>query len=115
MQYERRIAYYMLSNVMVHVGGCNQFQPEDILVAGLTHINVAFINFKSDFKISEYSGGNLIARLTALRTDNPALHVCIAVGGWDFNEGETADLWSSSQQQNLFVSLPLNCLTDPRG
>jgi GH18 family chitinase len=96
---ERRIAYYQLSNVMVHAG-CNQFYPEDLHVAGLTHINVAFVNFEADFQLVDIYG-ELLPRLTALRTDNPALHICIAVGGWDFNEGETADYWSKSEQQHL--------------
>jgi hypothetical protein len=80
----------------------------------LRHIKVVFVNFGSDFEISGYSGGNLITRLIAQRTDNLALHVRIAVGGWDFHEGATAEYWSNSEQQNLSESLSLNCLTGQR-
>ncbi|KAL1835649.1 hypothetical protein VTJ49DRAFT_6294 [Mycothermus thermophilus] len=89
LKYKRRVAYYTVFGG----GGCPDIEPEDILVSGLTDINVAFINFGSDFKLIDLDGGT-VARVAALRRDHPALHVSIAVGGWDFNEGATADYWS---------------------
>ncbi|KAL2116052.1 hypothetical protein VTJ04DRAFT_10307 [Mycothermus thermophilus] len=93
LKYKRRVAYYMLPDYMERVRGCHMFMPEDLLVTGLTDINVAFINFGEDFKLVD-AGGDIVHRLAKLRLDHPGLHVSIAIGGWTFNEGETADYWS---------------------
>lgn len=96
LKYKRRVAYYMLPDYMERVRGCHMFMPEDLLVTGLTDINVAFINFGEDFKLVD-AGGDIVHRLAKLRLDHPGLHVSIAIGGWTFNEGETADYWSKSE------------------
>jgi GH18 family chitinase len=96
---ERRIGYYELFNVE---HACNVFEPEDLLVAGLTHINLAFVNFGDDFQLnSDY--GRLIYRSVLLKINNPGLHVSIAVGGWTFNDPPTASYWSNSQWFHDFL------------
>ncbi|KAF3058356.1 Killer toxin subunits alpha/beta [Daldinia childiae] len=90
LSYERRIGYYELFATQ---HDCNVFEPEDIVVAGLTHLNLAFVNFGDDFKL-QTGDGSLIYRSSLLKVNNPGLHVCISVGGWDFNNPPDQTLWS---------------------
>ncbi|KAI1658123.1 putative bacteriodes thetaiotaomicron symbiotic chitinase [Daldinia decipiens] len=90
LSYARRIGYYELFATQ---HDCNVFEPEDIVVAGLTHLNLAFVNFGDDFKL-QTGDGSLIYRASLLKVNNPGLHVCISVGGWDFNDPPDQALWS---------------------
>ncbi|KAK9422564.1 putative chitinase [Seiridium unicorne] len=91
LSYERRIGYYELFNLE---NSCNVFQPEDIEVTPLTHLNLAFVNFDSSWELNT-GDGNAIYRCVNLKINNPALHVSISVGGWTFNDGDTAMYWST--------------------
>lgn len=82
MNYERRIGYYELFNV--HERLCDKVYPEDLEVAPLTHINLAFVNFDSSFKMID-NDGDLIARTTFLKSRYQGLRVNVAIGGWAFN------------------------------
>ena len=82
MNYERRIGYYELFNV--HERLCDKVYPEDLEVAPLTHINLAFVNFDSSFKMID-DDGDLIARTTFLKSRYQGLRVNVAIGGWAFN------------------------------
>ncbi|KAI1104572.1 putative bacteriodes thetaiotaomicron symbiotic chitinase [Jackrogersella minutella] len=91
LSYERRIGYYEL---FATEHSCNVFEPEDIVVAGLTHLNLAFVNFGNNYKL-QTGDGSLIYRSSLLKVNNPGLHVCISVGGWDFNDPPDQSLWSN--------------------
>ncbi|KAK8050311.1 chitinase A1, partial [Apiospora phragmitis] len=90
LTYERRIGYYELFAVE---NSCNVFEPEEVVVAGLTHLNLAFVNFGSDYKL-QTGDGSLIYRSSLLKVNKPGLHVCISVGGWTFSDPPDQTLWS---------------------
>jgi chitinase len=64
------------------------FTPDKIDVSKLTHINYAFANIGSDYKITlgypDVDPANLI-KLAALKRSNPNLKLLIAVGGWSWS------------------------------
>ncbi|KAL8697313.1 MAG: hypothetical protein Q9224_002379, partial [Gallowayella concinna] len=91
MDYERRIGYYELFNV--HERACDKVFPEDIEVAPLTHVNVAFVNFDSSFQMID-TDGDLISRVTFLKSRYQGLKVAVAIGGWAFNDPPTQTLFS---------------------
>ncbi|KAL8782914.1 MAG: hypothetical protein Q9213_005026, partial [Squamulea squamosa] len=91
MNYERRIGYYELFNV--HERLCDKIYPEDLEVAPLTHINLAFVLFDSSFKMID-TDGELISRVTFLKSRYQGLRVNVAIGGWAFNDPPTQTLFS---------------------
>lgn len=64
MKYECRVGYYELFNVRERL--CDQQYPEDLEVAPLTHINLAFVNFDSSFKLVD-TDGELVSVLVSSR------------------------------------------------
>lgn len=104
LDFERRIGYYELFNIEA---SCNVFDPEEIVVAGLTHLNLAFVNFEEDFKLNT-GYGSIIYRSVLLKKNYPGLHVCISVGGWTFNDPPTATYWSDSTCFHSYLCL-LRC------
>ncbi|ETS88166.1 hypothetical protein PFICI_01994 [Pestalotiopsis fici W106-1] len=111
LSYERRIGYYELFAIE---HSCNVFEPEEIIVAGLTHLNLAFINFGSDYKL-ETGYGSLIYRSSLLKVNNPGLHVCISVGGWDFSDPPDQTRWSDMandyDNRQTFINSVVDFLT----
>lgn len=104
MNYERRIGYYELFNV--HERLCDKVYPEDLEVAPLTHINLAFVNFDSSFKMID-NDGDLIARTTFLKSRYQGLRVNVAIGGWAFNVSmarASSSLSASSMLLRLFLT-----------
>lgn len=93
MSYKRRIGYYELFNLDKRL--CDKIYPEDLEVAPLTHINLAFINFDSNFNMIDNAGA-LISRVSFLKSRYKGLRVNIAIGGWDFNDPPTQTLFSDS-------------------
>ena len=93
MNYERRIGYYELFNM--HERSCDKVYPEDLEVASLTHVNLAFVNFDSSFKMID-TDGDLISRVTFLKSRYQGLRVNVAIGGWAFNDPPTQTLFSDS-------------------
>jgi hypothetical protein len=79
MTYKRRVGYYELFNLDERL--CDQVYLEDLLVSPLIYVNLAFVNFGSDFKIINNSG-DLVRRVAFLKARNIGLRVNIAVGGW---------------------------------
>lgn len=76
--------------------GCNVKEPGDLIVDPLTHLNLAFVNFGSDFKIQDqYS--DLVTAASFLKINHAGLRVSIAVGGWTFNDPPTAEYFSLSK------------------
>ncbi|KAL8729755.1 MAG: hypothetical protein Q9181_004891 [Wetmoreana brouardii] len=104
MNYERRIGYYELFNV--HERQCDKIYPEDLEVAPLTHINLAFVLFDSSYKMID-TDGELISRVTFLKSRYQGLRVNVAIGGWAFNDPPTqtlfSDMASSRVNRQVFV------------
>ena len=67
--------------------------PEDLAVGPLTHLNLAFVNFDSNFNLIDDSG-DIIRRTSFLKARYPGLRVNIAVGGWAFNDPPTQNYFS---------------------
>ncbi|KFA48092.1 hypothetical protein S40293_08369, partial [Stachybotrys chartarum IBT 40293] len=83
--YTRHIAYYEL---FTEGRFCGVKEPEDPALAPPTHLNLAFVNFGSNFSlIDEHSDWVRRAALTKLRY--PVLRINIAIGGWAFNDPPT--------------------------
>lgn len=95
MSYKRRIGYYELFNL--HERVCDKVYPEDLEVAPLTHINLAFVLFDSSFKMID-NDGELISRVSFLKSRYRGLRVNVAIGGWAFNDPPTQTLFSDSMQ-----------------
>ncbi|KEY73415.1 hypothetical protein S7711_06835 [Stachybotrys chartarum IBT 7711] len=83
--YTRHIAYYEL---FTEGRFCGVKEPEDPALAPPTHLNLAFVNFGSNFSlIDEHSDWVRRAALTKLKY--PVLRINIAIGGWAFNDPPT--------------------------
>ncbi|KAL2060601.1 hypothetical protein VTL71DRAFT_9242 [Oculimacula yallundae] len=110
--YKRRVAYYELFHLKERL--CDYRDPEDINVAPLTNINLAFVNFGSDFKIID-TDGDLISRATFLKARYPGLKVSIAIGGWTFNDPPTStyfsDMASTVPNRETFINSLTSFLT----
>lgn len=79
---ERVVAYYELFQFS---RPCDTMQPENIPAGALTHINLGFVQFGDDWKmVDEY--GDIVTRVTRLKTSYPGLRVNVAIGGWNFND-----------------------------
>ncbi|KAK1841138.1 Killer toxin subunits alpha/beta 1 [Colletotrichum chrysophilum] len=103
LTYERRIAYYEL---FTRGRDCGVREPEDLPLAPLTHLNLAFVNFGSDYKlIDEHS--EWVRRLVLRKLRYPNLRINIAIGGWAFNDPPTStyfsDMASSYDGRRTFI------------
>lgn len=76
--YERRIGYYELFSLQSRT--CDVMLPEQLAVAPLTHINLAFVLFDSNFNLID-NAGDIISRVTFLKARYAGLRVNIAIGG----------------------------------
>lgn len=94
MSYKRRIGYYELFNLEERL--CDKVYPEDLEVAPLTHINLAFVLFDSTFNMID-NAGDLISRVSFLKSRYRGLRVNIAIGGWTFNDPPKQTLFSDSK------------------
>ncbi|KAL6228777.1 hypothetical protein BDW75DRAFT_131550 [Aspergillus navahoensis] len=90
LSYKRRIAYYELFNL---AKDCNVVEPENLVLAPFTHINLAFVNFGDDYRIID-TDGDAVDRMSVRKFDNAGLKINIAVGGWAFSDPPTQYLWS---------------------
>lgn len=82
---------------------CDSWRPNDIAASSLTHINFAFALFEpqgdDEWAVSwmqndEDDIGDVIAEFISLKDDNPGLSCFLSIGGWSFNDGDTASYWS---------------------
>lgn len=81
---KRRIGYYESWATMKD---CDAWEPDDLVLAGLTHLNFAFAFFDpSTFEIAPMDGNSAkwYTKTTSLKSKKPGLQVWIAVGGWSF-------------------------------
>jgi GH18 family chitinase len=90
-QYDRRIRYYEIFGLK---RACDRVYPEDLAVGPLTHLNLAFMLFDSDFNIIDDSG-DIVRRTSFLKTRFPGLRVNAAIGGWAFNDPPTQNYFSN--------------------
>ncbi|KAF9888495.1 hypothetical protein FE257_008602 [Aspergillus nanangensis] len=82
----RRIAYYESWAIE---RDCDATTPEDLDLAGITHLNFAFAFFHpTTFEITPMaqSAEGLYSRLVAQKNRRGGLQVWVAVGGWSFND-----------------------------
>jgi GH18 family chitinase len=89
---------------------CQSVSPEELNVAGFTHINYAFLLFDPEtFVIAPADNEtSLIPRFTDLKTTNPGLQAWVSIGGWAFNDpGPTlsafSDMVSSAENRTKFI------------
>ncbi|KAJ5344046.1 CAZyme family GH18 [Penicillium brevicompactum] len=82
---------------------CDSWSPSNLPVQSLTHIYWSFALFKpwndgwnvylmDEDKISNLN--DMVADFIALKDDNPSLKCFLSVGGWSFNDGDSAHYWS---------------------
>jgi GH18 family chitinase/LysM repeat protein len=90
---------------------CQSVSPEELNVAGYTHIYYAFLLFDpKTFVIAPADNEtSLIPRFTDLKTTNPGLQTWVSIGGWAFNDpGATltafSDMVSSSENRSKFIA-----------
>ncbi|GKZ26889.1 hypothetical protein AbraCBS73388_003278 [Aspergillus brasiliensis] len=108
---ERVVAYYELFQFS---RPCGTLEPEDIPAGALTHINLAFVQFGDDWKmVDEY--GDIVTRVTRLKTTYAGLRVNVAIGGWNFNDPPSATYFStmagSYVNRQTFINSLMSYLT----
>jgi chitinase len=103
LTYKRRIAYYEL---FTKGRSCGVKEPEELPLAPLTHLNLAFVNFGPDFKLID-DNPDWVRRTALMKLKYPALRINIAVGGWAFNDPPTttyfSDMAGSYENRRIFV------------
>ncbi|KAL4737490.1 hypothetical protein BDV11DRAFT_154954 [Aspergillus similis] len=104
MKLQRRVAYYEMFNLAERK--CDKFIPEHIPAGGLAHLNLAFATITEDFEMSE-EDADIVTRAAHLKDRFDGLRVNIAIGGWAFNDGDTAHIWSGlvADYENMQTSL----------
>ncbi|KAF7548173.1 hypothetical protein G7Z17_g7224 [Cylindrodendrum hubeiense] len=90
LTYGRRIAYYEL---FTKDRKCGVREPEDLPLAPLTHLNLAFVNFNSDFELED-TDSDWVKRTVMRKLKYPDLRINIAIGGWAFNDPPTSTYFS---------------------
>ncbi|KAH8891138.1 hypothetical protein GQ53DRAFT_687387, partial [Thozetella sp. PMI_491] len=91
LSYTRRVAYYELFS---KGRSCGVKEPEDLPLAPLTHLNLAFVNFGSDFKLID-DNPDWVRRAALMKLKYPNLRINLAVGGWAFNDPPTSTFWTT--------------------
>jgi len=73
---------------------CHAFQPTDLPVQDLTHVNFAFAYIDPhSYKIvtmDTATDAKLFQQTADLKSANPSLKVFVSVGGWTFSDNDTA-------------------------
>ncbi|NLK28191.1 MAG: glycoside hydrolase family 18 [Clostridiales bacterium] len=89
------------------------FTPSNIDANKLTHINYAFANIGSDYRVSlgypDIDEKN-IQELNQLKEINPQLKTLIAVGGWSWS-GRFSDMASSEESRMIFAESVVDFIT----
>lgn len=105
---KRTIGYY---ESWSNTRQCQKVTPEDLNLAGFTHINFAFSFFDpSSFQITsmDSNAALLYSRFTGLKAKASSLETWISVGGWSFTDpGSTqsafSDMTSSQGNRAKFI------------
>ncbi len=85
---KRYIGYY---ESWANTRPCGKVSPEELNLAGLTHVNFAFVFFDPvTFQIilMDKNAGSLLSRFTKLKERKSGLQTWVSVGGWSFNGRE---------------------------
>ncbi|CAD0115007.1 unnamed protein product [Aureobasidium uvarum] len=86
----------------------SQVSPEDLNLAGFSHLNFAFASFDpNSFQITPMDGNSasLYGRTTGLKNKWPGLEVWISVGGWSFTDpGPTQEAFSNMVSTSVQLS-----------
>ncbi|MDF2803206.1 MAG: glycoside hydrolase family 18 [Anaerocolumna sp.] len=86
------------------------FTPDKLVVSKLTHINYAFANISSDYKVvlgyPDIDSGN-IKQLNQLKKANPKLKTIIAIGGWSWS-GRFSDVALTDKARKAFADSALD-------
>ncbi|KAI4763235.1 glycoside hydrolase [Aureobasidium sp. EXF-3400] len=107
---KRVIGYY--ESWSATKSSCGKMDPSEIPVEALTHLNYAFAYVNpGTYDIVPMSGtkASLFSEVTSLKQRNPDLKVWISIGGWSFNDNNTAtqhvfsDAASSITKRALFA------------
>jgi GH18 family chitinase len=81
---------------------CDSWSPSSLAVNGLTHLNYAFATFyetEDHYYMFAFMDGAeepavLVKEFMELKENNPGLSLYLSIGGWSFNDGDTASYWS---------------------
>ncbi|KZT42303.1 hypothetical protein SISSUDRAFT_1058666 [Sistotremastrum suecicum HHB10207 ss-3] len=109
----RTVAYYQGSAAS---RSCMLYTPEDIPTSSLTHINYASAYISSGFQIEAMNSGDqsLWLRTTGLKATSPELRVFLSIGGWEFNNGASQEVFStlvrSEASTKVFIASALEIL-----
>lgn len=89
------------------------YTPENIDVSKLTHINYAFANIGSDYRISmgypDKDPANF-EMFQELKKINPDLKVLISVGGWNWS-GRFSDMAATEENRTVFANSCVEFIT----
>ena len=81
----------------------NLIQPGEIAARKLTRINYAFANLQGGRIVNGFNADDEnLARLVALKQENPALTVLISVGGWSWS-GNFSDMALTQESRRVFI------------
>ncbi|TDZ15172.1 Endochitinase [Colletotrichum orbiculare MAFF 240422] len=105
---KRVVGYY---EAWVHSRACNGMSIDQMPVGALTHLMFSFAYVSpNDFQIVPMDDlePNLFSKMTAMKKQNRALKVMVALGGWTFNDpGATQlvfhDVASSKANRSKFI------------
>ena len=100
------------ANLLHSLSNLTKVQPEDLNLAGFTHVNFAFAFFDpTTFQISpmDDNSATLYHRFTALKDKYNGLQAYISVGGWSFTDpGPTrqafSNMASTAENRQKFIS-----------
>ncbi|KAL3875559.1 hypothetical protein ACJMK2_033500 [Sinanodonta woodiana] len=106
-----RVCYYSSWSLQRSDG--HALLPEDIDANLCTHINFAFTTLDSngtEILTEKVSDFNLMQRLNALKTRNPALKTLISLGGWEMGSVKFHKLVATHANMNKFAQNAINFL-----
>ncbi|RYP19213.1 hypothetical protein DL767_009698 [Monosporascus sp. MG133] len=103
LKLKRRIAYY---EIFTEGRSCGVKKPEDLPLAPLTHLNLAFVNFDENWELVD-EHQHWVRRAALRKLEYPNLRINIAIGGWAFNDPPTStyfsDMASTDESRQKFV------------
>src|SRR5690606_10659156 len=85
--------------VVAYVTSWTERMPDPTYV---THVNYAFGHVNDSFDGIRISNPDRLARLTALKTTHPSLHVLLSVGGW--GSGRFSEMAASKDLRKAFAA-----------
>ncbi|GAB1598163.1 chitinase-3-like protein 1 isoform X1 [Argonauta hians] len=97
------VCYYTNWSQYRATGG--KFFPKDIDPSLCTHINYAFGKLVgNEIKKVEWNDEKLFSQIMSLKTQNPNLKICMAIGGWNAASAAFSEMVSSQSNINEFLT-----------